>query len=250
MTLQKVFLAAAVLAVLSCASLGAQDQALSAAEVLARVDDTINGARDQAYTMKLVLIDRLGAEKTQELQMWQKGRDMRLARITAPAAQKGIAFLSLPGNVQYLYLPAFGKAQRISSQMQTASFTGTDFTYEDMAAGRESDRWEPKELRRDQAAITLELLPKAGAASEYSKLVMTVQAGTFVPVRIEHYNKAGKLWKVLVREKLQQVDGYWVAMESTMQDVVKQHTTKMIISDVQFDTGIPASRFTDKEMGR
>ncbi|HET6487560.1 MAG TPA: outer membrane lipoprotein-sorting protein [Spirochaetia bacterium] len=230
--------------------LSAQEAALTANDVLVRVDDAVNGAKDQTYAMKLVLLDRFGGEKTQELQMWQKGRDRRLARITAPAIQKGIAFLSLPDGVQYLYLPAFGKAQRITAQLKVASFTGTDFTYEDMEAGRESERWDPRILKQDPEAIVLELTPKPGAVSDYSKLVMTVRTDTFLPVRIEHYDKSGKLWKVLVREKLQRVGGYWVAMESTMEDLARQHKTRMIISEMKFDTGIPDSLFTEAAMSR
>lgn len=239
-----------IIAALVCSPVSAQETTLSAIDVLNKVDDAVNGAKDQTYTMKLILTDRVGVQKTQELQMWQKGRDKRLARYIAPPLQKGIAFLSLPDNVQYLYLPAFGKAQKITSQLMGTSFTGTDFTYEDMEAGRESDRWDPTILKQDQDTIILELRPKAGRTSAYARLVMTVRADTFMPVRLEHYDKAGKLIKVLVRDKLQQVDGYWVAMGTTMEDLTKQHKTTMILSEVRFDTGIPDDRFTEGAMGR
>ena len=90
----------------------AQAGGLSALDILNKVDDVTNGARDQKYTMKIILIDKNGNEKSRELLMLQKGRDKRLARFLTPADQRGIAFLSLPGDVQYLYLPAFGKVRR------------------------------------------------------------------------------------------------------------------------------------------
>ena len=79
---------------------------------------------------------------------------------------------------------------------------------------------------------------------------MWVSAANYVPTRVEHYDKNGKLYKVLVREKILLVGGYWVAMETTMEDLKKQHKTKMIISDMQFDTSIPDSRFTAVAMGK
>ena len=83
----------------------AQDSGLTAAQILDKVDDAINGPKDQSYTVHLVLTDKDGSQKTREMMMLQKGREKRLVRFTAPADQRGIAFLSLPGDLQYLYLP-------------------------------------------------------------------------------------------------------------------------------------------------
>ena len=238
------------LAILSAFPARAAESGLSAVDVLTRVDDVVNAPRDQSYTLKIVLIDRAGREKTQELVMVQKGRDKRLAKVLSPADQKGIAFLTLPEGVQYLYLPAFGKAQKLDAAFKTMSFTGTDFTYEDMEAGNQADRWDPTILKQDQDTIVLEMKPKAGKASAYSKLIMWVGAANFVPTRIEHYDKNGKLAKVLVRDKIQLVGDYWVALETTMEDVKKQHKTKMIFTDVRFDMGISDAQFTAGAMGK
>jgi outer membrane lipoprotein-sorting protein len=226
----------------------AQQSGLSAVDILNKVDDVVNAPKDQTYSLKIVLIDKSGTEKTQELLMLQKGRDKRLAKVLSPADQKGIAFLSLPDGVQYLYLPAFGKAQRLDSLLKNTSFSGTDFSYEDMEAGRESDRWDPTIVKQDQDTIVLEMKPKPGKTSDYSKLIMWVRSNSFVPTRVEHYDKNGKLYKVLVRDNIQLVGGYWIAMEMTMEDLKKQHKTKMITSDMQFDTGLPDSRFTELAM--
>lgn len=228
----------------------AQDSGLSAIDILNKADDAVNGAKDQSWTLKIVLVDKSGAEKTQELLMLQKGRDRRLAKVLSPADQKGICFLSLPGDVQYLYLPAFGKAQRITSHNLSQNFTATDFTYEDMEAGRQSDRWDAKIAYQDQDAFILELTLKPGQSSDYSKMVERVLSGSFVPVRVEYYDKAGKLCKVLVRQKLEQVQGYWVAMETTMEDLNKKHVTKMIMSDIKFNSGIPDDRFSESSLNK
>ena len=62
---------------------------------------------------------------------------------------------------------------------------------------------------------------------------MTVRNDNFYPVRVEYYDKSGTLSKVLVRGDLKQVKGYWVSMDSTMEDLRKQHTTQMLVSDPQ-----------------
>ena len=236
--------------VLAAMPLAAQESGLSADEVMAKVDDVVNGARDQSCTMSIVLTDKAGAQKTRELQMLQKGRDKRLARFLSPADQRGIAFLSLPGDVQYVYLPAFGKVRRIASHVKNTSFAGTDFTYEDMEAVRMADKWQARIQKVEEGSIVLELTPRPGKSSQYSRLVIWVRADILYPVKMEQYDKSGKLVKVLTREKLQQCQGYWTAFETTMQDVQKQHLTRMTISQVAYDAGLPDSAFTERALSQ
>lgn len=245
-----VIAAACLLLIGTSISANAQADGLSALDILNKVDDVTNGARDQKYTMKIVLIDKGGNEKTRELLMLQKGRDKRLARFLTPADQRGIAFLSLPGDVQYLYLPAFGKVRRIASHVKNTSFAGTDFTYEDMEAVRFADKWEPRILRQEQDQTVLEMTPRPGKTTDYSKVILWVRNDNFYPVRVENYGKDGALCKILLREKLQNVKGYWTSMETTMEDVKKQHKTRMLVSDMAFDTGIEDAKFTERSLSQ
>jgi outer membrane lipoprotein-sorting protein len=239
-----------VVVILAALPLGAQDAGSTAEEVMAKIDDVVNGARDQSFTMSIVLTDKGGAQKTRELQMLQKGRDRRLARFLSPADQRGIAFLSLPGDVQYVYLPAFGKVRRVASHVKNTSFAGTDFTYEDMEAVRMADKWQARIQAQEQGTTVLELTPRPGKSSQYSRLLIWVRADISYPVKMEQYDKSGKLAKTLVREKLQQIQGYWIAFDTTMQDVQKQHTTTMTITQIALDTGLPDSAFTERALSQ
>ena len=95
----------------------AQEEQISAAEILSNVDDVINAPKDQNLMIKLILIDKNGEEKWREMKMLQKGSDKRMVKFLSPAEQKGIAFLSLPDDIMYLYLPAFKKIRRIASHV-------------------------------------------------------------------------------------------------------------------------------------
>ena len=238
--------AAAAILLLAPVRGGTQAESPTAAQILDRVDDAVNGPKDQSYTCRLVLRDKGGAEKVRELVMLQKGRDRRLVRFLSPADQRGIAFLSLPGNMQYVYLPAFGKVRRVSSSVKTTSFAGTDFTYEDLEAMRWSDKWEGRIVKEDGDSTVLELTPRSGASTGYSRLVVWVKHDSAYPVRIEHYDRSGTLAKVMVREDLKQVQGYWVSMVTRMQDVRSGHVTEMTVSDLKLDTGVPDDRFSER----
>jgi outer membrane lipoprotein-sorting protein len=238
--------AAAAFVVLASAGAAAQGASLTASQILDKVDEAVNGPKDQSYTSRLVLTDKNGGQKVREMVMLQKGRDRRLVRFLSPADQRGIAFLSLPGNIQYVYLPAFGKVRRISSSVKNSSFAGTDFTYEDLEAARWSDKWDAKILGQEQGQTILEMALRPGMASGYSRLVVRVLSDTFYPVRIEHYDRSGQLAKVLVREDLRQMNGYWVSMLTRMEDVRTGHKTEMTVSDVRLDTGVGDEKFSER----
>ncbi len=228
----------------------AQEKQLTASQILSKVDDVVNAPKDQDLKIKLILIDKEGKEETRELVMFQKGSDKRMVKFTSPASQKGIAFLSLPNDIMYLYLPAFKKTRRIASHIKNTKFAGTDFTYEDMEAKRYSEKYIPELLKRDESHYILQLKPKEGIVTDFSKLVMWIRTDNFYPTKIEFYDKGNNLYKVMTREKIEKVGEYWTSKESEMEDLKAKHKTKMILLDVKFDSGLSDEIFTERYLIR
>ncbi len=83
-----------------------------AAQILSKVDDILNAAKDQTLSTTITLIDKAGKTSTREMNLVQKGSDKRLVKFLSPSDQKGIGFLSLPHDNLTVYLPAFGKNGR------------------------------------------------------------------------------------------------------------------------------------------
>jgi hypothetical protein len=54
----------------------------------------------------------------------------------------------------------------------------------------------------------------------------------------------------MTRDKVEKVNGYLTARESEMRDLLSNHTTRMVITDVQFDIGIPNERFTERYLAQ
>jgi outer membrane lipoprotein-sorting protein len=231
-----------LLAILTCGQAAPDD----ANRILARVDAAVNAPRDQSMDMKLILTDKSGAEKVREITMLQKGSDKRMGKFLSPADQKGIGFLSLPAGVMYIYLPAFNKTRRIASHVKNNKFAGTDFTYEDMEAKNYSGSWTPKLLRSEEGKYVLEMVPNNGTETEYSRIVMWVGEQDYYPSKFEYYDKSGKLTKIMTRDKIDKVNGYLTARETEMRDLGSGHATRMVITNIRFDTGIPDDRFTER----
>ncbi|MDD5066636.1 MAG: outer membrane lipoprotein-sorting protein [bacterium] len=235
---------------LSICSGSVQAQQLTANQIMRKVDETMNAPKDQDTLMKVVLIDRNNKEKVREMSLLQKGSERRLVRFLSPADQKGIGFLSLPNDVMYLYLPAFKKVRRIASHVKNSKFAGTDFTYEDMEARNYSDKLDAQLLKTENNMYVLDSKLKPGKTSDYSRTVMWVNTANFYPSRVEMYDKAGRLFKIITMEKVEQVNGYWTSREMTMEDVKAKHKTKMIQMNVKFDSGIPDDKFTERYLSR
>ena len=229
-------------------AISATAQKLSALDIVKKSDATVNAPKDQYLDSKMILINKNGDQKVRKTVMYQKGDEKRLIRFLSPADQKGIGFLSLPNDINYLYLPAFHKVRKIASHIKNQSFAGTDFSYDDMSSFKYAEEYDPKLLETSLENYVLELIPKANIKKEYSKLKMLVAKESFYPVKIEHYDKAGNLWKVMVREKVVKKGEYWVSLEMEMKDLKKQHSTKTIIEKIELDTGLSDNIFTERNL--
>ena len=221
--------------------------AQDANEILQKLDEVLYSAKDQQNKVTIILIDKSGDESKREADVIQKGDDMRLFRFTSPASQSGIAFLSLPKDVMYIYMPAFGKERRIASHVKNQKFAGTDFSYDDMEAKLLSSKYDPELIDQDNETFTLKLVPKPGLKTDYSKQVMKINNQDFYPVTAEYYDKGGNKFKEATYQ-YEKVGNYWSAKEILMKDLKKNHATKMIVSDVIFDQGLSDDEFTVRKL--
>jgi outer membrane lipoprotein-sorting protein len=235
---KSIFFAALLAAIFMQNAIIAQD----AISLLKKMDKVMFSPKDKQGKVEIFLINRQGKEKEREAYMMQKGTDKKLYRYTKPESQAGIATLSLPDDVMWLYMPAFGKPKKISLLAKSQAFTGTDFSYEDMATTPYSDRYTPVFLETNEDGYILELTPKV-EDSKYSKIIVTLNKENFYPEKMEFYDLVNKKFKEATYE-YEKIGNYWNARQVIMADLSKQHMTKIMLKDVKFDQGIPDEEFT------
>jgi len=228
--------------ILQMISVSAQD----ANTILSNVDKILFSPKDKSGTISITLIDKAGTESVREASMFQKGPDKKLYRYTKPESQAGIATLSLPGDVMWLYMPAFASPKKISLLSRSQAFNGTDFSYEDMATTPYSDRFTPTLLSTGTGDYTLELIPKSGK-SNYSKIILKVDKTYGYPISMNYYNEQGKLFKEATYT-YEKVGKYWNAAEVIMKDLEKKHSTIIRITSVKFDQGLSDELFLVEKM--
>jgi len=224
--------------------------AIAPQDILMRVDGVLNAPQDQTQDVELTLIERDGTRRSRTLKMWQKGDDTRVVKFLTPADVRNIAFLALPDDVMYVYLPAFKKVRRIASHVKNQRFAGTDFTYDDMGTIKYAEDYDARLAEETEDSFLLVLTPKEGSDKDYGHLEMSVLKERFYPTRIEYYDRGDNLWKVMERREVSQMEGYWTASEIEMNDLKAEHRTVMRLSNVTFDEGLPDSMFTQRFLTR
>ena len=217
--------------------------------ILKKMDKVLYGPSDQVSTVQMILSDRSGNERTREANIWQKGTDMRLFRFTSPAAEAGIAFLSLPNDVMYIYMPAFGRERRIASHVKNQSFAGTDFTYEDLEAKEYAETYSPNLLEEKEDKYILELTPLPTYRSDYSKLIVAINKEHHYPETMEAYDRGNNKVKSSVYT-WKKKDGFWYSYEIHATNLKRNHSTRMIMTEVEFNSDIDEQIFTVRNLTR
>ena len=151
-----------------------------------------------------------------------------------------------------MWLPDFKKIRRISSKRRGDSFMASDLSYEDLAS-REIDKYIYK--RKDDANIdgvdcfVVEVRPSDKVDSSYLKHLSWINKSTLSVVKEESYDKRGELLKVknFTHKKIKD---YYIMSEIYVENVQKNHSTKLTIDKMEVDLGVKASLFQEKNLKR
>ncbi len=214
----------------------------TAPEILKAMDKVLFAPKDKELSLEMVMTDlKTHKEKIKKAELYQKGADKKLFVYTYPSSDKGIATLTLPGEM-YLYLPMFKKPKKITNMAESNNMNKSDFSLEDMATSPYSERYTPKLLSSNAASWVLELTPKDPKAT-YSKLVITVNKAHHYPEKIAYYDKKGQKIKESTYQ-FKKIGNYWVSYQATMTDLKKKHRTVITMTDIKINQGLSDNVFT------
>jgi outer membrane lipoprotein-sorting protein len=170
-------------------------QAQTATEIVKRADDNRRGS--SSYSEVKMTIVRPTWSREIAMKSWAKGSDFSLTLVTAPAKEKGQAFLKRKKDL-WNWQPSIGRMIKMSSSVMGQSWMGSDFTNDDMV--RESSSvsdythvLERTETVREFSCYKVLLTPKEDAAVVWGKVVMWISEADFVEVKTEFYDEDGAL---------------------------------------------------------
>jgi len=177
-----------------------------AATILRRADRAVLG-ETAAYTLRMTVVRPKKTDRIVEMKGWKKGDDQGLVRYTAPAKERGTAYLR-SGESTWLFLPSAEKVVRVGAKQ---NFGGGDFSNADIFRLSLVKDYDPtlagEEAVEGQACYKLELKARDRSIA-YDRVVYWVRTdGTFYPVKADYYTLSGKNLKSLVLSEAKRLGG-------------------------------------------
>lgn len=209
-----------------------QDAAAHGRQIADYQEQRDSGWIDAYSKSKMTLIDGRGDSVTRDVtQMTLEGDsgDKSLSRFLSPADVRGVSALihehPKATDDSWLYLPASRRVRRISGANRTASFQGTEFTYEDLSSVEPSRYgWRflseetLKEHGKNVQVYKLEATPNYKDTG-YAKLTFYVNKKEWRTEKVDYFDKAGRLLKTLVFSKFKHHHKrFWRATKLDMQN--------------------------------
>jgi len=209
----------------------------------------------------MLLINKKGKKKN--LLLISKSKDdskKQMIWFLEPKDDYGISFLKIEkdegDDFMNMWLPAFKKFRRISSQKKSDSFMGSDLSFEDMT-NRDVDDYRYKILDNNASCFKddeikkcyiLESIPN-DKSSEYSKHVSWVDKENYLSYKEESYDKD----KILLKKKTirySMIDNYSIMDELFVENIQKNHSTLLTVSAIKINLGFTDDIFHTKTIKR
>jgi hypothetical protein len=148
---------------------------------------------------------------------------------------------------RWLYFPEANLIRRVAAADRYTNFMGTDFSYFDLSE-REPDEEKHTLLRIEEfggaPCYVVETVPKNSVDyAAYASKITWVDKDRFLKLRIEYYNREGKLKKRYDPGKWQKIDGIWTPTVLVMDDVLGFHKTIIERSNIRYNQGIGKEYF-------
>ncbi len=138
---------------------------------------------------------------------------------------------------RWLYMPSLDLVKRIAAGDKRTSFVGSDFLYEDVS-GRNLDEDTHELVETTDAFYVVKNVPKKPETVEFSYYNVSIDRKTFVPMKMEFYDKEGKLYRTIESKKVEEIQGFPTVTVSLVQDLKSGSKTEMTFSNVKYDIGI------------
>jgi len=246
------------IAILMIAGLSANAQ-LTGRQIVDKAYNLPTG-KDKTSILTMTLTNKQGKQRVRKIKQFSKDMgtvEKSIMYFQSPADVKNTSFMSWTydnnkADDQWIYLPALKKTKRISSDSKSDYFMGSDFTYDDLGDRKLDDdthKLIKSETIGGKACYVVESISK-DEDYMYTKTITWINKANFVGVKKEFYDEDEDLLKILTIKKYQKMEGFWVITNSEMKNVQRNHKTSMVLTNVQINTGISDTKFTERMMMR
>ncbi|MFA5424176.1 MAG: outer membrane lipoprotein-sorting protein [Phycisphaerae bacterium] len=158
---------------------------------------------------------------------------------------------------RWLYLPALDLVKRIAASDKRTSFVGSDFLYEDVS-GRNLDEDTHELTGTTDEFYVVKNTPKTPDAVEFSYYNVSIDKNNYMPMKMEYYDKAGKLYRTIESVTVENIEAqengqpveYPTVTKSVVSDLNSGNKTEMQFSNVQYNIGLNDDIFSERYLRR
>jgi len=225
----------------------------TAKEIVQKMDDNMRGEyTTQEMTMTIV---RPTWERSVSMKAWSRGQKYSLILITAPAKEKGQAFLKRDKEM-WNWAPSIDRMIKIPPSMMAQSWMGSDFTNDDLV--KESSvivdydhSFIGEEQIEGRDCYKIKLIPKEDAAVVWGKIIVWITKRDYLELKVEFYDEDGYLMNTQTLTDIKTMGGRTIPTHWEMIPADEEGKKTVIsIEKSDFNTPIPESFFSQQNMKR
>ncbi len=222
-------------------------------EIIRKADEKTRGASSEGE-IKMTIVRPTWTREVQ-MKTWSYGDEYSLIYITAPARDKGTAFLKREKEL-WNWQPTIDRVIKLPPSMMMQSWMGSDFTNDDLI--KESSiisDYEHELLGSDtidgRDCYQIQLIPKPDAPVVWGRILIWVDKKDYLQLRSEFYDEDDYLVNTMYGREVKEFDG--VLLPSILEVVPEEeegHKTIIEYLALEFNTGIKPSFFGVQNMKR
>ena len=234
-----------ILAISLTTSLGLSAQ--DPREIIRRMEDNMRGT--SSYTEMTMETVRLRYTREISMKSWSLGDDYSLIYVTAPARDKGTAFLKR-GNEIWNYVPNIDRTVKMPPSMMSQSWMGSDFSNDDLVQGVSTvddytHKLLPSETIHGHDCYAIEMMPKPETPVVYDKVIYWVTKQHHLPAKLENYDEFGDLVSTINFKDIKRLGGRDIPTVMEMIPEGKSgHKTVLTTHAANFDMSLDPSFFS------
>jgi len=229
--------------------------AQSAAEILEKVDKAAFVKTSRAQMIQMVATPS-GDKRTFKMRAYSSnGNEKGMTEYLEPNQVRGMKILSLnDGDDIWTYFPRTNRTRKIASSARNRKVQGSDFTYDDMAAGKLALDWQGEVLGSEKIkgkqCFKLQATPTASGPKSYSKIHLWVNKADYTVPRIEYFDLDGAKLKVLEITDYRKISGVLFPFRYVMTNLLDGGKTLMKVDKAEINVELDPALFTEAALGK
>ena len=93
-------------------------------------------------------------------------------------------------------------------------------------------------------------VPKRPDTVEFGYFNVSIDRKTYVPVKMEFFDKENKLYRVIESQKVEKIQDFYTVVKSVVTNLKTGGKTEMEFSNVKYNIGLEDSIFTERYLQR